>query len=150
MKGRKRHVAVDSLGIPLAIVVTGAQVQDNQFDGAGELLSRLRAGLDRRARHTGRWPRLWRVVGDDHIYRGQVSLWAELLGMALVNVTRPMNVRGFVHLPKRWVIERTFGWFQQHRRLTFDYEYKPANSEGMLWLATIGILLNRLFSPTTS
>jgi putative transposase len=57
---------------------------------------------------------------------------------------------GFEPLPKRWVVERTFAWFFSFRRLLFDLEYKLANSEGMLWVASIRIMLNRLWPAPAS
>lgn len=147
MKGRKRHVAVDSLGLPLAIVVTGAHVQDSEPRGAGELILRLRRAADALAARTRRWPRLSRIVADNN-YRGSAAFFARYVRVALVNVVRPAGTpRGFARLPTRWVIERTFGWFQGHRRLMFDVEFKVANSEGMLWVATIGLMLRRLCRP---
>ncbi len=148
VKGRKRHVAVDSLGLPLALVVTGAQVQDSEPEAAGTLFVRLREATDRaRERLGGRWPRL-RVLFGDKNYRGSADLWAKQTGFALRRVER--KDAGFEPLPKRWVVERSFGWFFNFRRLLFDLEYKVANSEGMLWLAGINVMLNRIWPRPAS
>jgi transposase len=141
-------VAVDSLGLPLALVVTGAQVQDSEPEAAGTLFVRLRAATDRaRERSGGRWPRPRQVFGDKN-YRGSADLWAKVTGFALRRVQR--KGVGFEPLPKRWVVERSFGWFFNFRRLLFDLEHKVANSEGMLWVASIRIMLNRLWPAPAS
>jgi transposase len=150
VKGRKRHVAVDTLGWPLAIVVTGAHVPDNAVAGVGSLLWQLRVSVDRLASRTRRWPRLTRVVGDgSYRGRGTAQLFARMTRVTLVSVRRTPGTLGLGRRPDRWVIERTFGWFQGHRRLVFDFEFKPANSEGMLWLATIGLMLRRICAATS-
>lgn len=149
VKGRKRHVAVDSLGLPLAIVVvTGAQVQDNEPAAVALLFVRLRRMLQRARRRLGRWPKLHEVSGD-RMYRGTADMWAKHLGFSLRTVGRTAG-RGFERLPKRWVIERSFAWFFNFRRLLFDLEYKLANSEGMLWLAGINLMLNRIWPRPAS
>lgn len=150
MKGRKRHVAVDSLGWPLAIVVTGAQVPDNAPAGVGTLLVRLRQTVDALAARTRRWPRLTRVIGDgSYRGRGTAQQFARMTRTTLVSVRRTPGTLGLGRRPDRWVIERTFGWFQAHRRLVFDFEFKPINSEGMLWLAAVGLLLRRICNATS-
>ena len=143
MKGRKRHLAVDSLGFPLALVVTGAQVQDSQPAAVARLFVRLRQMLSRARRRLGYWPRLWQVFGDNN-YRGTSSMWAKQTGFVLHNVVRN-GVGGFEKLPKRWVVERSFAWLFNFRRLLFDLEYKLANSEGMIWVAAAQIMLNRIW-----
>ena len=147
MKGRKRHLAVDSLGLPLAVVVTGAQVQDSQTAGAAELLVRLRRMLERARKRLRRWPKLHKVTGDGN-YRGTTHMWAKQLGFAFHNVAR--TGKGFEKLPKRWVVERTFAWLFNFKRLLFDLEYKIENSEGMIWLAGITLMLNRIWPKPAS
>jgi putative transposase len=121
--GRKRHIAVDMLGLVLAVVVTVASVQDR--DGAKSLL------LDMR----GAWPRL-RVIFADGGYAGQLVAWTkQTCGWLLQTVLRPVGVKGFVILPKRWVVERTFGWFIRYRRLVKDYEADLVMSETMIYAA---------------
>jgi putative transposase len=143
VKGRKRHLAVDSMGLPMAVVVTGAQVQDCQAEAVAHLFVRLRHMLVRAGeRLGGRWSRLHEVFGDNN-YRGTAGLWARLNGFELHQVKR--QGKGFEKLPKRWVIERTLAWLFNFRRLLFDLEYKPINSEGMIWLAAVNIMLQRLW-----
>jgi putative transposase len=147
VKGRKRHVAVDSLGLPMALVVTGAQVQDSETAAVALLFVRLRTMLQRAARRLGQWPRLHEVFGDKN-YRGTADMWAKLTGFSLRRVER--KTQGFEKLPKRWVVERSFAWFFNFRRLLFDLEYKVANSEGMLWLAGIAMMLRRIWPKPAS
>lgn len=146
VKGRKRHVAVDSLSFPMALVVTGAQVQDSETAAVAQLFVRLRKMLQRAHKRYGYWPKLWQVFGDKN-YRGTADLWAKLTGFALRRVERSKDVKGFERLPKRWVVERRFAWYFNFRRLLFDLEYKIQNSEGMLWLAGIVNMLKRIW-PT--
>ena len=158
VKGRKRHLAVDSLGLPVAAVVTGAHVQDSEPAAAAELMVRLRQAADRARERLGRWPRLRALYADGN-YRGTADMWAKRLGFALVRVEREGRGagprgggrgRGFQRLPKRWVVERTFAWLFNYRRLLFDLEYKTANSEGMIWVAAAHRMLNRIWPKETS
>jgi len=147
VKGRERHVAVDSLGFPLALVVTGAHVQDSQTAAVAELFVRLRQMLQRARERLGRWPKLHEVFADQN-YRGTADMWAKQMGFSLRRVER--KGKGFEKLPKRWVVERTFAWLFNFRRLLFDLEYKISNSEGMLWLAGIVNMLHRIWPPPAS
>jgi transposase len=148
VKGRKRHLAVDSLGLPMALVVTGAQVQDSQPAAVANLFVRLRQMLQRAKTRLGRWPKLSQVFGDKN-YRGTADMWAKQIGFSLVRVERSKTGQ-FERLPKRWVVERTFAWFFNYRRLLFDLEYKTSNSEGMLWVAGISMILQRLWPKPAS
>ncbi len=131
-------MAVDSLGLPLALHVTGAHVQDSQTLAAGRLLMKLR--------QSNRCSRLIHVFADGN-YRGTADLWARQMGFVL---TRIGKIAGrFEPLPKRWVIERTFAWLMNCRRLLFDLEFKLINSEGMLWLATLRLLMRRAWPGTS-
>lgn len=148
VKGRKRHLAVDSLGFPLAVVVTGAQVQDSQPAAVAQLFVRLRQMLQRAHERLGHWPKLHELTGDGN-YRGTAHMWAKQLGFVLRNVERTGG-KGFERLPKRWVVERTFAWLFNFKRLQFDLEYKVQNSEGMIWLAGISLMLNRIWPKPAS
>lgn len=130
----------------MALVVTGAQVQDSEVAAVAQLLVRLRQMLTRARRRLGYWPKLWQVFGDNN-YRGTSNLWAKQMGFVLHNVVRN-GVGGFEKLPKRWVVERSFAWLFNFRRLLFDLEYKVANSEGMIWLASIQMMLHRIWPKT--
>ena len=132
VKGRKRHLAVDTLGLLLALVVHSAAVQDR--DGAKLVLGKLRRGF----------PRL-QVLWADGNYAGQLVGWVQrACGWVLAIVKRPAGVRGFQVLPKRWIVERTFAWLGRYRRLSKDYEYLPESAEAMIYLAMIHLMLVRL------
>jgi transposase len=131
-KGRKRHVAVDSNGWLLAVLVTAASVQDR--DAGHRLLALLR---ERFTTIT--------LVWADGGYAGRLVTWATaVLALAVTVVKRTDDVRGFVVLPRRWVVERTFGWLCRHRRLVRDYERRPEHHEAMIWWATTAIMTRQL------
>lgn len=99
MTGRKRHIVVDALGLLLAIVVHAASVPDR--DGAYAVLAKL----------AGRFPRL-RLIRADGGYAGQlIELVEQRWGWTVEIIKRATGARGFAVLPRRWVVERTFGWF---------------------------------------
>jgi putative transposase len=123
--GRKRHILVDTLGLLLAVVVHPADIQDR--DGAKLVLEKVRHQL----------PRL-QLIWADGGYAGELIHWVRsYCGWILQTVLRPVGVKGFVVLPRRWVVERTFGWLGRHRRLSKDYERHPATSENMIYIALI-------------
>src|SRR4051794_14702330 len=133
--GRKRHIWVDSLGLLVAVLVTGAGVHDGR--AACELL------------HRRRWdeelPRL-RVVYADSMYRAD-CLQEEVFSFApfeLRVVSRPEGSVGFVRLPQRWVVERTFAWLGRSRRLSKDCERRVESSEAMIRAGMIHLMLRRL------
>jgi putative transposase len=133
VKGRKRHIAVDTLGLVLAIVVHGADVQDQE--GAKRVFKHLVAEFGR----------LKVVFGDSAYGRSGLPQWVlEHCKLILQTVLRPVGVKGFVVLPKRWIVERTFGWLGRCRRLSKDYERNPATSEAMVHLAMIHLMSRRL------
>ena len=132
VKGRKRHIIVDTLGLLLAVVVTAANVQDKR--GLPLLLAHVR----------DRFERLTTIFVDGG-YRSQSlsDLVERLTGYVLTVVPRQSDATGFVVLPKRWIVERTFGWFNNYRRLSKDYEYRVDTSETMVYLAMIRLMLKR-------
>jgi putative transposase len=136
VKGRKRHLVVDTLGLLIAVVVTSAKVQD--YHGAKPVLGEAK----------DRCPRL-KVVWVDGIYEKEWLIeWARTeCGWELQVVKRTDKEKGFKVLPKRWVVERTFGWLGRYRRLSKDYERLPETSEAMIRMAMIHIMLRRL-EPT--
>jgi putative transposase len=114
---------VDTLGLIWGLVVLPADVQDR--DGAKVLLERL-----------PRLPRL-RVIWADGAYAALVGWVRDKFGWLLTTILRPTGVKGYVHLPKRWIVERTFGWFGRYRRLSKDYEHNPASSEAWIYVSMI-------------
>jgi putative transposase len=132
IKGRKRHVVVDTQGLLLAVVVHAANLHESLQ--ADRVLARLK----------GRFPRL-KVIFADGGYAGHlVGFVKAIYGWCLHVVSRQEGQRGFQVLPKRWVVERTFAWFESYRRLSKDYEYLPETSEAMIELAMARLMLNRL------
>lgn len=135
IKGRKRHIAVDTLGLLLAVVVTGAAVDDAK--AAPEVLAQL---------NQKEYPRLEVVWADNKYHNHALNAWKKKqrnLPWRLEVVTRPDGVKGFVLLPKRWVVERTFAWHGRARRLSKDYERRVDSSECMIRLRAIQVILNR-------
>lgn len=135
MKGRKRHIAVDTSGLLLGIVVHAANIQD--ADGAGDLLARIKALYC--------W--LTAVFADRAYGRISAFVACALLGLSLILVGRISGTKGFVVLPRRWVVERTLGWLGRWRRLSKDYEEMPEVSEAMVTIAMIRIMVHRLAHP---
>jgi putative transposase len=116
-------VLVDTLGLLWGLVVLPADVQDR--DGARALLGRLPA-----------LPRL-AVLWADGAYAAVVGWVRQQFGWVVTTIVRPLGARGYIHLPKRWIVERTFGWFGRYRRLSKDYEHNPASSEAWIYIAMI-------------
>lgn len=136
INGVKRHIVVDTLGLLVAVVVHSAAVQDR--DGAKLVLAKLQ----------GRCPRL-ALLWADGGYAGKLVGWVQqCCGWVLQIVKRTDKLGGFVVLPRRWVVERTFGWMVQYRRLSKDYEFHPETSEAMIQVAMIHIMLRRLAAAT--
>ena len=132
VKGRKQHIVTDTLGLLLVVVVHAANIHDSK--AAQDVISRLR----------GRFPRLTKIFADGG-YRGElVDLVKRLWGWVIDIVLRTDDDKGFKVLPKRWVVERTFSWFESYRRLSKDYEYLTDTSETMVQLAMIRLMLNRI------
>ncbi len=135
VQGRKRHIVVDSLGLLLAVVVTAANVDD------------ARAAQDLFADMPGRYyPRLRVVWGDGKYHNYALSDWLSIhrrpYRIAVVN--RPAEAEGWVRLPKRWVVERTFAWLGRYRRLSKDYEKRTDTSAAMAQVSAIHHMLRRL------
>jgi putative transposase len=136
VKGRKRHLLVDTLGLVVMVVVTAANVNDR--DEARCLLERL-------YQIRQRFPRLVRIWVDGSYSGEEFIRWVlDTYRWILEVVLRPQTAQGFEVLPKRWVVERTFGWFNWCRRLSKDYEILPETSEAFIYVGMIRILLRRL------
>ena len=130
--GRKRHLLVDTLGLMLGVLVTAASVSDPA--GARQLLSGL-----------GGFCKNLRKIWADGTYRGELLNWvAARFRFRIVPVLRPEGQKGFEVLPRRWVVERTFAWFDAHRRLSKDYEVLTETSSTMIYIAMTRLLIRRL------
>jgi transposase len=136
VKGRKRHILVDTLGLLIVVAVTAASLPERE--GAKLLFAKL----DRFREKFHRLILIW-VDGG---YRGESFMrWVmDIYGWILETVLRSDTAKGFEVLPRRWVVERTFGWFNWCRRLSKDYEVLPATSETMIRVAMIRLMLKRL------
>ena len=135
VKGRKRYLLVDTLGQPLSVYVTPADVQDR----AGARL--LLAGLGPLV------PRLNKIWVDSAYSAKELAKWCEEQGgWELEVVERDREAKGFEVVPKRWIVERTFGWLRTDRRLAKDYERKVHTSEALIEVSMIRLLLRRLAS----
>lgn len=136
IQGRKRHIAVDTLGLVLAVVVTSAALDDAA--AAPQVLEQL---------HRQEYPRLEVVWADSKYHNHALNAWKakqRRLAWRLEIVSRPPGVKGFVLLPKRWVVERTFAWLGRSRRLSKDYERRLDSSECRIRISAIHRLLRRM------
>jgi transposase len=132
VQGRKRHIAVDTIGLLLTVLVTAASVQDR--DAARPLLWNLRKAF----------PTV-KLAWADGGYAGTLVSWAKTaLKLALQIVHRPGDLHTFQVLPRRWVVERTLAWITRHRRTVRDYERLPAHHETYLYWSMIIIMTRRL------
>lgn len=133
VKGRKRHIVVDTEGLLLAVLVHPANVQD--VHGAVPLLRSLRR----------RFPKL-RHIFADRVYRGRQlrNAVADCGPWTIEIVQRPEGAKGFQLLPRRWVVERTFAWFARCRRLAKDFEATIASATAWILLAHVRLLSRRL------
>lgn len=132
VKGRKRHLLVDTIGLVIAVVVTAASLSDA---AGARLLFRRLGGTAKKLR------RIW----VDGTYRGKLVDWVlEHCWFLLQPVLRSDDQKGFVVLPRRWVVERTFAWLTQCRRLSKDYETLLVSSEAMIYIAMTRLMVRRL------
>ncbi len=135
IKGRKRHILVDTLGLLIVVVVHAASVSETA--GARLVLAELSKA----------WWRL-RLIWLDGGYKESLFEWIKTIkrwrAVSIEQVKRSDEQQGFVVLPKRWVVERTFGWLVKHRRLSKDYEALCETSEAMVYVVMIRLMLARL------
>jgi transposase len=129
---RKRHIAVDTAGLLLVVVVTMAGIQDR--DDGVRLLALLRERFSTVS-----------VVRADGGYAGRLVIWArKVLALTVQVVKRTDDLAGFKVLPRRWVVERTFGGISKHRRCVGDYETLPEHHETMVYIAMFMVMSRRL------
>jgi len=131
IKGRKRHLLVDTLGLIIVVALTTASVQDR--DGAKLVF--------RKAAHQNKLQVVWADGG----YAGKLVDWTKTnIPWELVIVKRPQDAQGFKLLPKRWIVERTFGWLNRYRLLSKEYEATLESSEADIQIATINLISRQL------
>src|ERR671934_406446 len=133
VKGRKRHVLVDTLGLLLIVIVTAASLSDQA--GARQIFQQMRGTCKK-----------LRKVWVDGTYRGaEWTAWVkEKYRIVLESVAHAEGQKGFAVLPHRWVVERTLAWLNQSRRLSKDYEELPTTSETFVYVAMTRLMLKRL------
>jgi putative transposase len=133
VKGRKRHIVVDTLGNLLAILVLPANIPDRE--AAEYVLRRLITEC----------PRLERILADGSYTGEELATWVEeFLGCVLDVVTVPKDQKGFIVKAFRWAVERTFSWLGRHRRLAKDFEYLAQTVETLCYMAMSHILVKRV------
>jgi putative transposase len=132
VKGRKRHLLVDTLGLVLLVWMSTADVQDRDAAQAVLPLAALN------------YPTLQKTWADGAYQGQQVEKVASESGITLEVVKRSDKDRGFVVQAKRWIVERTFGWLNRERRLSKDYERKEESSEAFIHLGMMRLMLRRL------
>lgn len=134
MKGRKRHIVVDSLGMLLSVVVHVANCQDR--DGARPTLAQMKGKKALK--------KVKKIFADAG-YSGEVlAQWALEFGGWALEIVKRTELHKFVVLPLRWIVERTFGWLGRCRRLSKDYEGRTRSSEAFIHLAMTHLMVRRL------
>ena len=140
LTGVKRHIVVDTLGLLLVVTVSAASADDGTF--APEVLKRLSA------EHRSRLKLIW-ADGKYHNHRLDRWMVKPEVGYRIDVVGRPAGSKGFVKLPRRWVVERTFAWLGRYRRNSRDYEYYTSTSESMIRISSIHRMV-KLLKPDLS
>ena len=129
---RKCHILVDTLALLIAVVVHAADVQDR--DGGLLIFERIKDVLSQ-----------LKLIWADGGYRGEfIEKVKRKFRRTIEIVKRNDDVKGFKVLPKRWIVERTFGWLCHYRRHSRDYEGLPENSEAMVYISMIQVMLRRI------
>lgn len=133
IKGRKRHIVVDTIGYVIIVLIHAANIHDSR--AAREVLTALFSVVD-----------TLKKIWADGAYKGEEFIqWVkEQFDCVFEVVKKEKTGQGFEVLPRRWVVERTFAWLGRSRRLSKDYERKPTSSAGQVYLASIRLMLRRI------
>jgi putative transposase len=131
VKGRKRHIIVDTMGYLITLVVHAASIADCK--GAKRVIAKLFETLKT-------VKLIWAYGG----YKGELIEWVKREFDCVLEVVKKKKKKGFQVLPRRWVVERTFAWLMRFRRLSKDYEKQPLSSEAIVYIASICLMLRRL------
>jgi putative transposase len=134
VKGRKRHIIVDTMGYLIVVIVHAASIVDCK--GAKQVIAKLFETLD-----------TVKLIWADGGYKGKLIDWVKKEFDCVLEVVKKKKKKGFHVLPRRWVVERTFAWLTRYRRLSKDYEKQPSSSEAMVYVASIRLMLRRLCEP---
>jgi transposase len=133
IKGRKRHILTDTIGLPVGMIVHPANVQDR--DGAPDLLASVRSAF----------PWLRHVFADGGYAGDKLKGALEKLGEWNIEIVKRSDAaKGFVLLPRRWVVERTFAWLNRNRRLAKDFEATIPSAATWLYIASVKLMMRRL------
>ena len=136
VKGRKRHILTDTIGLLVAAIVHAADIQDR--DGAPRLLKVLRSAF----------PWLRHVFADGAYAGGKLQNALAKLGKWTIEIVKRSDAaRGFVVLPRRWVVERTLAWLNRNRRLSKDFEASIESATTWLYIASVKLMSRRLGRP---
>lgn len=131
IKGIKRHIAVDTLGLLLMVIISTASLQDR--DGAKPLIEAIYL----------KYP-LLELIWADGGYAGKLVEWSKDFCAIVLSIVKRGTEKKFTVLPRRWVVERTFGWLGRNRRLSKDYERVKKSAEGFIYVASIHLMIKRL------
>ena len=137
VNGRKRHILVDTMGLLIVVIVTTANVSDKK--GLEKVLEAIK----------GTMPRLQVIKADQGYVSARLGRWVLDVCGWILEVTKKPEGKGFQVIPQRWVVERTFGWLGNYRRLSKDYEVLASTSEAFIYMAMCDIMAKRLASQTT-
>ena len=133
IKGRKRHIVVDTTGYPLVAIAHAANIYDGH---AAERVLKVLFSMVKTVK------KIW----ADGAYKGEEFIkWVKEQFGCILEVVKKRNGKGFQVLPRRWVVERTFAWLNRYRRLSKDYERKPTSSSSHVYVASIRLMLRRIF-----
>ena len=133
IKGRKRHIVVDTTGYPLVAIAHAANIYDGH---AAERVLKVLFSMVKTLK------KIW----ADGAYKGEKFIqWAKEKFGCVIEVVKKKKGKGFQILPRRWVVERTFAWLNRYRRLSKDYERKPTSSSSHVDVASIRLMLRRIF-----
>lgn len=133
VNGRKRHLVVDTLGFPLFVKVYDANIDD--YNQAFPVLASVFS-----------WFVTIKMIWADGAYgkSDYLALWLFAAYQCRLEIAPTLKSKGFNVVPMRWIVERTFGWFQWSRRLSIDYERRPDTAEALIYIASIKIMLQKL------
>ena len=133
IKGRKRHIVVDTTGYPLVAIAHAANIYDGH---AAERVLKVLFSMVKTLK------KIW----ADGAYQGEEFIqWVKEQFGCIIEVVKKKKGKGFQVLPRRWVVERTFAWLNRYRRLSKDYERKPTSSSSHVYVASIRLMLRRIF-----
>jgi transposase len=133
INGRKRHILTDTIGLPVAMIVHPADIQDR--DGAPALLARTRSSF----------PWLRHIFADGGYAGDKLQNALKNLGDSAIEIVKRSDVaKGFVLLPRRWVVERTLAWLNRNRRLAKDVEATIESAVTWLYIASVKLMSRRL------